>query len=338
MLVEVTLLDKALLQTFSQRHKHLATLQVGTVEHSIDRGTQRVFMRLVLAFIIEIVDGVTVSKHDGIVTPLVAQDVDEQTVAGTTGLALKTLIGTHHLANIGFLDQCLEGRQIGLPQVTIGRFYIHGMAQGLRTTVYGIVLGTGMGLEILVVVALHTQYGLYSQHSIQIRILATCLLSTSPTRVTEDIDVRTPEGQLRIAWVVGHTLWHVEQLGVVVVSTVPVGTGLVRYLREDIIYQLFAESSSQTNGLRIDGIATLAHTVTSLTPPVIRRNTQTVDANALVHHQTHLLFRCQHSQQALYTLCTRQIRILPCILVLGTYRCRRKPCEHKESKNSFCFH
>ena len=72
-------------------------------------------MRLVLTAIEEIVDGVAISKHDSIVTPLVAQDVNEQAVAGATGLALETLVGTHHLTHVTLLDQCLERRQIGLP-------------------------------------------------------------------------------------------------------------------------------------------------------------------------------------------------------------------------------
>ena len=274
--VEVRLLDHSFLQTLSQRHEHLATLQVGTVEHGINRSAERTVVCLVLSFIIEIVDGVAVGEHNSIVAPLVAQDVNEQTVAGTTGLALKTLVGTHHLADIGFLDQCLEGWQIGLPQVTVRRFHIHRVAQGLWTTVYGIVLGTGVGLEILVVVALHAQDGLHAQYGIHVGVLTAGLLTTSPARVAENVNVRTPERQLRIARIVGHALWHVEQLGVVVVGAVPVGTGLVADLRENIIDQLRIKGCRHTDGLWIDGVATLAYTVTSLAPPVVTGDAESV--------------------------------------------------------------
>ena len=277
MLVEVALLDQTLLQTLGQRHKHLATLQVSTIEHRIDRSRQRTVVGLMLTSVIEVVDGVAVGEYDGIVAPLVTQDVDEQTVACTARLALKTLIGTHHLTNVRLLHQCLEGRQIGFPQVAVGGLHIHRVAQGLRTTVYGIVLGTGVGLEIAVVVALHTQNGLHTQHSIHIGVLTAGLLSTSPAWVTEDVDIRTPERQLRIARIVGHTLWHIEQLRIVVVGAVPVGTGLIAHLREDVIHQLGVESCRHTDGLRIDRIASLAHTVTSLAPPVVRRNAQAVN-------------------------------------------------------------
>ena len=74
-LVEFFLCDESLLQTFLQRHEHLAAFQVGTIQHSIDRGRETVLVRLVLTTVEEVVDGVAVSKHDGIVAPFVAQDV-----------------------------------------------------------------------------------------------------------------------------------------------------------------------------------------------------------------------------------------------------------------------
>ena len=184
-------------------------------------------MGLVLSAVEEVVDGVAVGQHDGIVAPLVAQDVDKQTVAGATGLALETLVGAHHLAHVTFLDQCLERRQVGLPQVAVGRFHVHGVAQGFRTAVYGVVLGTGMGLEIMIVVALHAEYGLQAKHGVHIRVLTTGLLAAPPTWITENIDIRTPECQLGVTWIIGHAHGYVEQLGVLMVGAVPVGTSLV---------------------------------------------------------------------------------------------------------------
>ena len=107
-------------------------------------------MRLVLATVEEVVDGVAVGEHDGIVAPLVAQDVDEQTVAGAAGLTLETLVGAHHLAYVGFLHEGLEGGEVGLPEVAVGGLDVHGVAQGLRTAVDGVVLGTGVGLPKII--------------------------------------------------------------------------------------------------------------------------------------------------------------------------------------------
>ena len=72
-------------------------------------------MCLVLTTVEEIVDGIAVGEDNSIVAPLIAEDIDEQTVAGAAGFALETLIGTHHLADIGLLDEGFEGGEIGLP-------------------------------------------------------------------------------------------------------------------------------------------------------------------------------------------------------------------------------
>ena len=138
---------------------------------------------------------------------------------------------------------------------------------------YGIVLRARVRLIIGLAIQrdrfLHAQDGLHTQYGIQVRVLTTGLLTTTPARITEDVDVGTPERQLRIAGIVRHALWYVEQLRVIVVGTVPVGTCLVADLREYVIYQLGIERSSQTDGLGIDGIAALADTMTGLAPPVV---------------------------------------------------------------------
>ena len=125
MLVEVALLDIALLQTLAERHKHLATLQVGTVQHSIHRGGQTILVRLVLTLVEEVVDGVAVRQNDGIIAPLIAEDVDQQTVTRTTGFPLEPLVGAHHLPHVSLLYQRLEGGQIGFPEVSVRRLHIH---------------------------------------------------------------------------------------------------------------------------------------------------------------------------------------------------------------------
>ena len=72
-----------------------------------------------LSFVVEVVDSVAVCDHQSVVAPFVAQYIDEQTVAGAAGLALIAVVGAHHLAHVTFLYQCLEGRQIGLPEVAL---------------------------------------------------------------------------------------------------------------------------------------------------------------------------------------------------------------------------
>ena len=119
-------------------------------------------MCLVLSAIKKVVDSIAVGEHDAIIAPLVAQDINQQTVAGAAGLTLETLVGAHHLAHITLLYQCLKSWQVSFPKVAVGWLYVHRVAQGLWSAVYGIVLGTGVGFKVLVVVTLHTQYSLYA--------------------------------------------------------------------------------------------------------------------------------------------------------------------------------
>ena len=162
MQVEVALLDETLLQSVGEVHHHLAALQVGAVEHGIDGGAERVLVGLMLSTVEEVVDGVAVGDDEAVVAPLVAQDVDEQAVAGAAGASLEALVGAHHLAHMGLLHQGLEGGQVGLPQVAVRRVDVHRVAQGLGAAVHGVVLGTGVGLQVVRVVALHAQDGLHA--------------------------------------------------------------------------------------------------------------------------------------------------------------------------------
>ena len=66
-------------------------------------------------------------------------------VAGiaATRLSIDTLVGTHHFGDVAFLHQCLEGGQVGFPQVALGQLlHVEGVAVPFRTAMHGEVLGT----------------------------------------------------------------------------------------------------------------------------------------------------------------------------------------------------
>ena len=94
--------------------------------------------------LIEVAHGTTVAHHEVLESPLVAQDLLEQTGRTAAGIVVQTLVGTHHLSYLGILHQGLEGRHVGLPEVAHGYIIkICRVACVFRTAVYGIVLGTG---------------------------------------------------------------------------------------------------------------------------------------------------------------------------------------------------
>ena len=154
--VKVFFLDKSLIQSFGEAHKHLSALEVGTVEHSVDACRERVAVCLVLSLVVEVVYSIAVGHYESVISPLVAQDIDEQSVAGAARTALEALVCTHHLAHVSLLHQSLECGEIGFPQVAVRRLHVHRVAQRLGTAVNGIVLCAGVGLDVIFVVALHS--------------------------------------------------------------------------------------------------------------------------------------------------------------------------------------
>ena len=224
MVVQYRFFYHSFFQCFGQHHEYLTTFQIGTIQYGIDRGFQWSGMCFMLSFVVEIVDGVAIGQHDTVKPPFASQDIYQQTVAGTTRNTFVTIVGTHHFAYIAFLYQCFEGRQIGFPQIAHGYGGIVGVSQRFWPAMYGIVLGACMCLEIFVVITLHTQYGLYTQYGIQVGVFSASFLAASPTGVTEDVYVRTPESQLRIARVIDNSHRYVEYI---MVRTVPIGSCFV---------------------------------------------------------------------------------------------------------------
>ena len=67
---------------------------------------------------IEIADRSTIADNQIFESPFITENLLKQSVAATTGVIVEPLIGTHHLADVGFLDGSLESRHIGFPKIT----------------------------------------------------------------------------------------------------------------------------------------------------------------------------------------------------------------------------
>ena len=61
-------------------------------------------MGVVLARVVEVADGATVSNDDAGETPFITEDVLKQAVAAAARLTLVTLVGAHHFLHVGFLN------------------------------------------------------------------------------------------------------------------------------------------------------------------------------------------------------------------------------------------
>ena len=149
----------------------------------------------------KVVNGTAVTGYDTLESPFVALDALQITGVATTRLTVDALICAHDFLHIALLDKCLEGWQIGLPKVTLGKFLnVDLMTVPFRSAVDSIVFGTGKEFLVTAVtrsffeiLSLETIHDSQSHPRRQIGVFTVCFLSASPSGVTEDVDVGTPE-------------------------------------------------------------------------------------------------------------------------------------------------
>ena len=151
---------------------------------------------------IEVVDSTAVAHHNTLIVPLVAQDLYQQTVASAARIALVTVVGAHHLFYATFGNQVLESREVGLVEVArIGEVGIIHVTVPFRTRVNSKVLGTSVGLIVLRISwSLQATHYCQTHRTSEVGVFAVGLLTTSPTWITEDVDVWGPECKSLIAF------------------------------------------------------------------------------------------------------------------------------------------
>ena len=143
----------------------------------------------------KITDGAAVAHHKPLESPFVTKNLPKQPVAATARLSLKTLICTHNFLYASLLHKRLEGRQISLPQITWRQvFDVKMMARLLRTAMHGKMLCAGIKLHILMSGrSLQATHHGKSHARVHIRVLTISFLPASPSRITENVYVWSPE-------------------------------------------------------------------------------------------------------------------------------------------------
>ena len=146
----------------------------------------------------------------------------------------------------------------------------------------GIMLCTGIELTILCVAwSLKSLDDLNSKARSEVRILSVGLLSTSPARVAEDIDVRSPdrkamEAQVFLALSYPHVICR---------------TTFIADLREDLEKEFVVEAGSHTDWLWIDcHIAHVGNAMKRLAPPVESLDAEMRNCLRHIHHDLCLFF------------------------------------------------
>ena len=289
--VDVALGMEPLLHALGQELIEVATLQVGAGQHGITGGHDVVGMCLVITG--KVGHGPAVGGYIALELPLVAQDVHQQGVVAAARLSVHTVVGTHHAMHTGLAHKVAEGGQIGVPQVVERRTRIEGMTHTLGTAVHGKMLGTGHGLQVMRVVALQTVHHGHAHLACQVGVLTVGLLSASPTRVAEDVDVGGPVGETVV-------LGHAALLQILVEEGAALGAGDIAHAAEC----LGVEGGGHADGLREHGDLFLGagHTVERLVPPVISRYAQPLNGRGIVLHQFHLFLQGEAGDEVIHSL------------------------------------
>ena len=297
--INLTFGDQAPLYTLQQFLIEITAFQVCSAQHGISHRLGVVAVCLVVFG--KVADGPTVGCNITVELPLVTQDILQQFVMTATGGSLIAVVGTHDTMHLGFRDQFPESRQVGIPQVVGRHTGIVGMAVSLRTTVNRIVLGTCHRFQVIGIRTLQATYNGRTHLGCQIGILTIGLLSTSPSWIAEDVDVRCPIGQAAV------DLTRLATLQVFVKERTSLRRGDVAHL----LQSLRIERSRHTDGLRKDCylLFRTSYPMQRLVPPVIGRNTQPGHSGCLMFHQLNLLLQRQAGDNVLDTNFQRQTGI-----------------------------
>ena len=234
---------------------------------------------------VEIRDGPAVGEDDPLVAPFAPQHLVDQVVAGPARFPAEAVVCDHHFLHAGLRDQVLERRKIRLAEVALGDLRIEAVAVLLRPGMDGEMLGAGVRLEDgRVQVALQSADNRHAQLTGQVRIFSVGLHTAAPARVTEDVDVRRPEGQsLVLSGDPG------SRQGLPILDP-----GLVADRRKHLVHKRFIERSRHTDRHREDRRLPVArHAVQRLVPPVVGGDAQRFHGRGVMHHQVRFLLQRQ---------------------------------------------
>ena len=149
-------------------------------------GFQRIFGHFVV--FMEVADRPAIRNEVSLKTPFFSQHLHQSRTC-TAWLSVCAVISSHYGFNTGFTHQRPERRQISLCHVFRRSDSIEFMSECFRSAVDCEVLSAGRGLQCLTA-SLQASYKSLTHAGSQIRVLSVSLMTTAPSRVAEDVDVR----------------------------------------------------------------------------------------------------------------------------------------------------
>ena len=246
-----------------------------------------------MAFSEEVVHSPAVCHDKSVEAPLLAEDLDQKLVASAARLAFVCIIRAHDLLYISSFHETFECIEVCLVEVTPRYFLdIEHMAFIFRTAMDREMLQTRMELVILLVrIALEAVHYGTSHHCGQIWILSICLLATSPTRVTEDVDVRSPDGKTMIT---AHAFF--------ITGNAELDSLLGRSDVEHFFKQFVIPARRHTYSLREHSRETVTcRAMKSFVPPIVLADAELRDLRRIIVHEHDLLLHGKSSEKVFCT-------------------------------------
>ena len=266
--------DKSLVKCGKEIRISAAAVYIASRFYGKSRRFNRIRCKTVM--LMEIAYCPAIGHKVSVKAPLVQLGHKKTARAGS--LAVYTVICAHYALNVSFSDECFKCRKIGFFNILFGNFGIKLVTHCFGTAVYSIMLSTSGSFHCFSF-TLQAIYKGFSVFGGQIRIFAVSLMSSAPSRITENIDIGRPEGQPFV------------YISVIVfcICIILCTSFLGGYIR-NLLSQFCIKHSRQTDSLRKHcGYARTRQTVKSLVPPVVCRNAQPFYGRSIVSELRSLL-------------------------------------------------
>ena len=263
--------------------------------------------------LVDVVDGAAIRYHVAGESPLAVQDGPEEQVARAGRRAEHPVVCAHQGVRAALANPSLEVRQVALPEVTLAHDGVELVPERLGTRVHGEVLDGRNGLQVAGIVALEPPDERHGQTAREVRVLTVGLLPASPSRVAEQVDVRRPDGETLISLVLAPAQ-----------IVVMLGAELVGNDRGHAKHQAVVPGRGEADRLRKDRRESRSrHAVETFVPPVVLRDSKTLDRGRPVHHLGDFLLERHALHEGLGPPLERQRHVLP-----GRRLCRSAAVEH----------
>ena len=239
-----------------------------------------------LVVFVEIPNGPAVADHMAPEPPLFTQGLFQKGFASAGGFAVHAVVGAHDGFHFSVFDGFLESGQIGFGHILRAGHGVELVPDGFGAGMDGEMFAAGGDFQVFPV-ALESFDEPDAEPGGQIGILAVGLVAPAPSRVAEDVDIRTPDGQplIDIAVAVG-------------ALAVELGAGLTGNHRSDLFLEILVEHGGQADGLGKDGRrAGAGNPVQHLVPPVVGRNAEPRNRGSVVFQLGGLFLNCHFRDQ-----------------------------------------